>query len=1000
LNITATRDTTTTYSSSVGSAKLVATDAGIYAQSVNVGNTSTYVLEGYVYTNGSAVTSSDLELYYNGSTITTTFTHVGSNWYKMLGTLTGANESRNYGVQVKSGKTVYIDNMSLSLGYNTSGTLTSSIFDAENPAGWGNLTFTTDGVQTSTIKVRTSNNSDMGGATDFASCSAISSGSDISSNNCVSDNHRYIQYQIGLSTSDVTQAPVFQDISMAFTAGTHTAKTYYVDATGGNDSNNGTSTSTPWQTISNVNIAMDSSVIEAGDTIYFEKGETFTGFLDVDVSGSSSKAITFGAYGSGDKPIINASGNTSAVDLTGRSYITVENLNLKNATTQGVYLYNSGSNITINGVDIDNSTNGFHISIGTFSTISISSSTITTFTYGINVENTTSVSSLTIDGVTASSGTNGILMADSGTFSGVSISNSTFSSNSGAGISITGAHTNLSLESVTANLNTLQGFLFAAVSGTTNLTVTNSQFNQNTDIGLQMTGTGNGATITNTVTSNNLWDGLNLKGDWTNIVIDNSTANSNGVDGVGGDGDGFTAHNNVSATIKNSVARNNLQGNISFVDNSSARLEYNEFTLTTASTHGSVWVTGTGDHWIYNNVIYNALQNGYGIEIGRLDAKTVTVKNNIVYGFQYGIFQDTPYASTVVEDYNAIYNYGVNDRSGFTGGSHTLNQNPLFTNASNNDFTLQSTSPGINAGTDVGLTSDYNGNSVPQGSGVDMGAHEFLIPTSASSLSQSVSGSNLTFTMSMLSSNSVDSLTPQIEIQRIGTAFTNIPTHSGSAVSSTGSSVIGTISISNFGSGTYHWQARASNSVGQSSWVSYGGNSESDTDIDIPFAAAAPPQCNDSKPSSAPWLYSAITQNNTSVLLNFTKVENNVDKYAIEYGLKSGNYIYAAGNIGDANTNSYLVQYLLPNTTYYFRVRGGNGCATGDWSNEISVTTGSLVSSKKLQITKTTLEPVVSERPTSCREYTVQSGDNLWNIAQSELGDGTDPHPLNYDKCL
>lgn len=75
------------------------------------------------------------------------------------------------------------------------------------------------------------------------------------------------------------------------------AQTYYVDATGGSDNNNGLSPSTAWQTINKVNV----STFAPGSSILFKKGETFRGSL-VTSSGSPSGYITYGAYGSGSKP--------------------------------------------------------------------------------------------------------------------------------------------------------------------------------------------------------------------------------------------------------------------------------------------------------------------------------------------------------------------------------------------------------------------------------------------------------------------------------------------------------------------------------------------------------------------------------------------------------------------------------------------------------------------------------------------------------------------------
>jgi len=168
--------------------------------------------------------------------------------------------------------------------------------------------------------------------------------------------------------------------------------------------------------------------------------------------------------------------------------------------------------------------------------------------------------------------------------------------------------------------------------------------------------------------------------------------------------------------------------------------------------------------------------------------------------------------------------------------SANLNSNPLFVSTSTPDFHLQSASPAINAGTNVSLTSDYSGTTVPQGSAPDIGAYEFLVPSSPSSLSQYKSdgttsiasggwnnGTTAVLKFSMASSNPSDSLTPQVEVQPMGTPFTNSVTNSGNALAYSGTAVTGTVTVTGLTpNASYHWQARTSNPVGQSSWTAYG----------------------------------------------------------------------------------------------------------------------------------------------------------------------------------
>ena len=83
------------------------------------------------------------------------------------------------------------------------------------------------------------------------------------------------------------------------------ATTYYVDATSGNDSNNGTSTSTAWKTLGKVM----STSFSPNDFILFKRGEVFRGggYSFEPPYGTSSGSVTYADYGTGNKPRIYGS---------------------------------------------------------------------------------------------------------------------------------------------------------------------------------------------------------------------------------------------------------------------------------------------------------------------------------------------------------------------------------------------------------------------------------------------------------------------------------------------------------------------------------------------------------------------------------------------------------------------------------------------------------------------------------------------------------------------
>ena len=84
---------------------------------------------------------------------------------------------------------------------------------------------------------------------------------------------------------------------------------YYVSSSSGNDAWGGKlpnpnreGSDGPWQTLQKVSNAQ----FQPGDNILFKRGESWKGQLKVSSSGTAAKRITYGAYDSGEKPIISA----------------------------------------------------------------------------------------------------------------------------------------------------------------------------------------------------------------------------------------------------------------------------------------------------------------------------------------------------------------------------------------------------------------------------------------------------------------------------------------------------------------------------------------------------------------------------------------------------------------------------------------------------------------------------------------------------------------------
>ncbi|MFZ4521288.1 MAG: T9SS type A sorting domain-containing protein [Bacteroidales bacterium] len=123
-------------------------------------------------------------------------------------------------------------------------------------------------------------------------------------------------------------------LAPSVTAGTKGGTTsYYVDATGGNDGNNGLSPSSAWKTLTKVS----GTTFSGGDRILFKAGEAWTGKLYPKGSGSNGNPIVIDMYGEGNKPLIDGNGmtGTGVVYLYNQQYWEISNLEITNNASSG-----------------------------------------------------------------------------------------------------------------------------------------------------------------------------------------------------------------------------------------------------------------------------------------------------------------------------------------------------------------------------------------------------------------------------------------------------------------------------------------------------------------------------------------------------------------------------------------------------------------------------------------------------------------------------------------
>jgi hypothetical protein len=455
------------------------------------------------------------------------------------------------------------------------------------------------------------------------------------------------------------------------------ATTYYVDncITVGNNSNNGTSTATPWLTVGKVS----GSSFSAGDSVLFEKTCTWHEKLTIPSGGSSGNPITYGAYGSGALPTLdgadvisswtNTSGNvwqsawTQASNQVIRNGVRAVKEASQVALTANYEWYYNGSNTMFIYTTTNPNSDGSVWEGGNESRYGVIQATDKSYV---------TVDSLNLINSDETGGSFGLAFtASSGVVSGLTVSNDTFSNNyqyawqfyNGSfgfnGITLTNlsmdhnfisgggeaqgyigaghAPSNLVQNVTVNNLHASYGGVHGAAGVATvetigvffdtcvTCSITNSEVDHNGSTGIIVQNSSNGVTIGGSSTTGN-------------YIHDNGqahTGDDNGI-GVGNIGNGSS-----NITISYNKILNNYHSSIEVASTDTNQVITNttiSYNILAGSSAGDGQADGLkvgGGHTgqVYtNNLIYGNTDCGYSHTQGTSGDPHVLMYNNTIYG--------------------------------------------------------------------------------------------------------------------------------------------------------------------------------------------------------------------------------------------------------------------------------------------------------------------------------------------------------------------------------
>jgi uncharacterized repeat protein (TIGR01451 family) len=155
----------------------------------------------------------------------------------------------------------------------------------------------------------------------------------------------------------------------------------------------------------------------------------------------------------------------------------------------------------------------------------------------------------------------------------------------------------------------------------------------------------------------------------------------------------------------------------------SNRLVNGLFAGNTASEAAALYLidsaSGSGAAIVVDTTIASpTLGGGSAIDVG---TGAVNITNTIIASYTIGISNA---GGMVVEDYDLFFGNTITSAGLITHGGHSFVNDPGFIDPHADDYHLNSASAAIDRGVDVGVYTDLDGTTRPQGTGYDIGAYE------------------------------------------------------------------------------------------------------------------------------------------------------------------------------------------------------------------------------------------------------------------------------------